>query len=361
MSFWEPFRRAVEALLPRGTADPQHWVELSGRLFAFLLFAGFLYLVRALLRRLSDLAFNRFGPKVRRLVAWFWNLLYWTLLIAAASAIFEVGRPSWVLLAGLKLTVAYLSWIAVELGIEHYLERRGVDPNLVVLVRYLALLLLVSWTAYMIAGREIAPLIGALGIVGLAVSLAAQDTFSNFIAGVVLLLDRPFHIGDWVRIGDKLGQIERITLRTTRIRTLDNEQIAIPNAQVAKDEIQNLSAGGPLRIHVPVGVAYRHTADEVRPVLLGVAEGHPALLKDPAPEVWLVGLGDSSVDFEIVAWIPEHEIRRLPKIAAELTEAAKKALDAAGIEIPFPQRTLWFAEPLRVVQESASQSDETTE
>ncbi len=361
MAFWAPFRRAIEALLPRGSADPRAWVAFAGKLLAFLLFAGFLYLVRALLRRLSDLAFNRFGPRVRRLVAWFWNLLYWTFLIAGAAAVFEVGRPDWVLLAGLKLTVAYLSWIAVELGIERYLERRGVDPNLVVLVRYLALLLLVAWTAYMIAGKEIAPLIGALGIAGLAVSLAAQDTFSNFIAGVVLLLDRPFHLGDWVRIGDKLGQIERITLRTTRIRTLDNEQIAIPNAQVAREEIQNLSAGGPLRIHVPVGVAYRHAADEVRPVLLAVARAHPALLSHPPPEVWMVGLGDSSVNYEIVAWIPEHEIRRLPKIAAELTEAAKKALDAAGIEIPFPQRTLWFAEPLRVVQESASQSDETTE
>jgi len=350
---------ALSALFP---ALPELRVEeLLGRGIALLLYALLLYLLRVVLRKLSDLAFNRFGPRVRRSVAWLWNLLFWTALLAGAAAIFRVGKPEAILLVGLKLAVAYLVWLFVEAAIEVYLVRRGVDANLVVLARYLALVLVLVWTAYMVAGREIAPLIGALGVAGLAVSLAAQDTFSNFIAGVVLLADRPFRIGDWIRVGDKLGRVEGITLRTTRIRTPDNELIALPNAKVAGDEIQNLSAGGPLRIHVPVGVAYRYDPDEVRPVLEAVLAGHPGLLKNPPPEVWVRELADSSVNYELVAWIPEDAIAHLPRITAELTEAAKKALDAAGIEIPFPQRTLWFAEPLKIVQESASQSESTKE
>jgi len=351
---------ALRALLPRGLFDLELEAVL-GRGLALLLFALLIYLVRIGLRRASDLVFNRFGPRVRRSVAWLWNLLFWTALLAGASAIFGVGQPQAVLRVGLKLAVAYLVWLLVEAAVEVYLERRGVDPNLVVLARYLALVLILVWTAYLVAGREIAPLIGALGVAGLAVSLAAQDTFSNFIAGVVLLADRPFRLGDWIRVGDKLGRVEGITLRTTRIRTPDNELIAVPNAKVAGGEIQNLSAGGPLRIHVPVGVAYRYDPDEVRPVLLRALRAHPGLLAEPPPEVWVRELADSSVNYELVAWIPEDAIARLPKLTAELTEAAKQALDAAGIEIPFPQRTLWFAEPLRVVQESASQSESTKE
>jgi len=359
MSVLDYLGDALRALFPR---LPELRVEeLLGRGIALLLYALLLYLLRLLLKKLSDLAFNRFGPRVRRSVAWLWNLLFWTALLAGAAAIFRVGKPEAILLVGLKLAVAYLVWLFVEAAIEVYLVRRGVDANLVVLARYLALVLVLVWTAYMVAGREIAPLLGALGVAGLAVSLAAQDTFSNFIAGVVLLADRPFRIGDWIRVGDKLGRVEGITLRTTRIRTPDNELIALPNAKVAGDEIQNLSAGGPLRIHVPVGVAYRYDPDEVRPVLEAVLKGHPELLKSPPPEVWVRELADSSVNYELVAWIPEDAIANLPWITAELTEAAKKALDAAGIEIPFPQRTLWFAEPLKVVQESASQSESTKE
>jgi len=145
-----------------------------------------------------------------------------------------------------------------------------------------------------------------------------------------------------------------LTLRTTRLRTPDNEYVAIPNSVVAGGEIKNLSAGGPLRLRVPVGVAYRHDTREVRKVLERVVAEHPSLLADPAPEVLVTGLGESSVDFTLVVWIPEREIPNYPVITAQLLEAAKIALDEAGIEIPFPQRTVWFPEPLRVIQETPS-------
>ncbi len=353
--------QALRGLWPRFGGGLPGGEELFGKLAALAVLALFLYLLRVGLRALSDRFVGRFGARVRSVVAWLWNLLFLTALAAVFSALFGVGQPAGVWAVGLKLLLAYLVWLGIEAWLEFYLVRRGVDPNLVLLARYTAMVVVVAWTAYMVAGREIAPLIGALGVAGLAVSLAAQDTFSNFIAGVVILLDRPFRIGDWVRLGGKLGRIEGITLRTTRIRTPDNELIALPNSKVAASEVQNLSAGGPLRIHVPVGIAYGADLARARRVLLGVLKEHPAIRHRPAPEVWVRELGDSSVNLELVGWIPEERIAHLPRLAAELTEAAKLALDRAGIAIPFPQRTLWFAEPLRIVQERASQSGSTSE
>ncbi len=361
MAIGRYLEQALKGLLPQVQGGLPGGGELLGKLAAFAILFLFLYLIRAGLWAVSDLFFDRFGPRVRAVVAWFWNLLFLTALAAVFAALFGIGQPGWVWAVGLKLMLAYLVWLGVETWLEFYLVRRGVDPNLVLLARYTALVVLVAWTAYMVAGREIAPLIGALGVAGLAVSLAAQDTFSNFIAGVVILLDRPFRIGDWVRLGGKLGRIEGITLRTTRLRTPDNELIALPNSKVASSEVQNLSAGGPLRVHVPVGIAYGADLDRAREALLGVLKAHPAIRDLPAPEVWVRELGDSSVNLELVGWIPEAEIARLPRLAAELTEAAKRALDRAGVPIPFPQRTLWFAEPLRVVHESASQKGRTSE
>jgi small conductance mechanosensitive channel len=248
--------------------------------------------------------------------------------------------------------LAYLVWVAVEAFIELRLARRGVDRNLVILSRYAAITLIIVWAAYMVAGAEIAPVVGALGILGLAVSLAAQDTFSNFIAGIILLMDRPFRIGDWVKVGEEFGQVEGLTLRTTRLRTPDNESVAIPNAVVAGGEIKNLSAGGPLRLRIPVGVAYRHDTAEAKEALWPVVRRHPRVLAEPEPALLVTALGDSSVEITLVVWIAQEDIPDYPVITAEILEAAKAALDAAGIEIPFPQQTVWFPQPLRVVQES---------
>ncbi len=345
---------ALERLSGAGTAAVG-WGERGYQVAAWIGLVLLAWLLAWIAKGLTALVVHRFDERIRRRLAGVWDLLFWGAALAFAVAVFGLGDPQAVARAFIKLAVVYLVWVVVEALIESRLVRRGFDPNLVLLLRYATLTLLVAWAAYMVAGAQIAPVIGALGVLGLAVGLAAQDTFSNFIAGIILLMDRPFRIGDWVHIGGEYGQVEGLTLRTTRLRTPDNESVAIPNAVVAGAEIKNLSAGGPLRLRIPVGVAYRHDTREVRRVLEGVVNAHHALLKDPAPAVLVTGLGDSSVDFTLVVWIPESEIPSYPVVAAEITEAAKIALDEAGIEIPFPQRTVWFPEPLRVVQESSSE------
>ena len=327
------------------------WVERGYQTAAWVGLVLLAWSLAWLGKALTARAVQRSAPQLQRRIRGVWDLAFWGATLVFAVAVFGFGDPRVVVQAVTKLILVYLAWVLLDGLIETRLVRRGYDPNLVLLLRYTTMTLLVVWAAYLVAGAQIAPVIGALGVLGLAVGLAAQDTFSNFIAGIILLMDRPFKIGDWVHIGGEYGKVEGLTLRTTRLRTLDNESIAIPNAVVAAGEIKNLSAGGPLRLRIPVGVAYRHDTREVRRVLEGVVAAHLKLLKDPAPAVLVTGLGDSSVDFTLVVWIAEHEIPHYPVVVAELTEAAKIALDEAGIEIPFPQRTVWFPEPLRVVQE----------
>lgn len=347
--------RDVLGRLSGAGAEVSGWGERGYQLAAWLALSVVAWALAMIGKAFTRRAARRLSTKLRMRLAGVWDLAFWGAVAAFASASFDVGDPQWVVRTLAKLVFVYLVWVALEGLIEHRLVRRGYDPNLVLLLRYTLVSLLVVWAAYLVAGAQLAPVIGALGVLGLAVGLAAQDTFSNFISGVFLLMDRPFKIGDWVWLGDEYGQVEGLTLRTTRLRTLDNESVAIPNSVVAGGEIKNLSAGGPLRLRIPVGVAYRHDTREVRRVLEDVVRAHPKLLRKPPPLLLVTGLGDSSVDFSMVVWIPESEIPNYPVIVAELTEAAKIALDEAGFEIPFPQRTVWFAEPLRILQEPASE------
>ena len=350
---WSHMIEALERLSGAGP-EASGWGERGYQLAAWLGLVLVAWLFAWLGKGLTGLLARRLEGRTRRRLQGVWDLLFWGAALSFAVSVFGLGDPQAVARAFVKLAFVYLVWVGLEALIELRLARRGFDPNLLLLLRYALMTVLVVWAAYMVAGAQIAPVIGALGVLGLAVGLAAQDTFSNFISGIILLMDRPFRIGDWVQIGDEYGQVEGLTLRTTRLRTPDNESVAIPNAVVAGGEIKNLSAGGPLRLRIPVGVAYRHDTREVRALLERVVGGHPKLLADPAPAVLVTGLGDNSVDFTLVVWIPEDEIPNYPVVAAELTEAAKIAFDEAGIEIPFPQRTVWFPEPLRVVQDAPS-------
>ncbi|WP_457630166.1 mechanosensitive ion channel family protein [Oceanithermus sp.] len=349
---WSYVSRALESLTGAGGASGTGLAERGAQLLALVLLAAAAWVVAWVCKRLTGLLAAKLEPAARRRLLGVWDVAFWGATLTFASSVFSLGDPRRVVAATLRLMLAYLVWVAVEAFIELRLARRGVDRNLVILSRYAAITLIIVWAAYMVAGAEIAPVVGALGILGLAVSLAAQDTFSNFIAGIILLMDRPFRIGDWVKVGEEFGQVEGLTLRTTRLRTPDNESVAIPNAVVAGGEIKNLSAGGPLRLRIPVGVAYRHDTAEAKEALWPVVRRHPRVLAEPEPALLVTALGDSSVEITLVVWIAQEDIPDYPVITAEILEAAKAALDAAGIEIPFPQQTVWFPQPLRVVQES---------
>ncbi|HEV8628800.1 MAG TPA: mechanosensitive ion channel [Thermoanaerobaculia bacterium] len=188
------------------------------------------------------------------------------------------------------------------------------------------------------AGFQVGSLLAGVGVAGLAMGLAAQDTLGNLIAGFSLLWDRPFRIGDRVTIAATYGQVTQIGLRSTRLRTLDQLDVILPNREVVNKVIVNHTLTPNLRLGVPFSVAYREDVARVRATLLAAVAGNPRLREDPPAEVVVTALGDSAVALELRVWLVDPMTER-PTLFA-LLELIKSALESAGIEIPFPQRDL---------------------
>jgi MscS family membrane protein len=183
--------------------------------------------------------------------------------------------------------------------------------------------------------------VASAGIVGLALSFAAKDTLSNLFAGVSIIVDAPYKVGDYIVLdtGER-GVVTHIGLRSTRLMTRDDVEITIPNGIIGNSKITN-EAGGPSekhRIRISVGVAYGSDIDHVIATLEAVAQDHDDVCHTPEPRVRFRTFGDSSLDFELLCWI-DHPVDR-GRMVHELNCSVYKAFAAAGIQIPFPQRDL---------------------
>ncbi|MFU8820630.1 MAG: mechanosensitive ion channel family protein [Gammaproteobacteria bacterium] len=243
--------------------------------------------------------------------------------VAAAIVIFFAGR-----------------WLVRRLTnfLERGLKRAGTDPTLVGFFRnitYFGLLVMVIIAAVGQLGVQTTSFIAVLGAAGLAIGLALQGSLANFAAGVLMIIFRPFKAGDFVEAAGTAGVVEEIQLFTTKMRTPDNKTIIIPNAQVTAGTITNYSARDTRRLDLVFGVSYTDDLDNVKRVIGEVLADEPRLLKDPAPLVGLLELGDSSVNFAVRPWVNSSEY--WPVFFA-LQEAMKKRFDKEGISIPFPQR-----------------------
>jgi len=178
-----------------------------------------------------------------------------------------------------------------------------------------------------------------VGVLGVGISFGLQNLVGNFVAGVVLLLESPVRVGDFITAGSIEGTVTELGFRSTRILTNDNITLIVPNSNLINDTVINWSHGDPkVRIRVPVGVAYGTDPQRVAQSLLSTCEGVSAALVDPPPEVWLQEFGESSLDFELRVWT--RQTRRHEQLRSELNYAISAALARDGIEIPFPQRDL---------------------
>jgi small conductance mechanosensitive channel len=193
-------------------------------------------------------------------------------------------------------------------------------------------------------GINVTAALAGLGVAGIAVGFAAQETVANMIAGFLVFWDRPFKIGDYITTQDKYGRVQEITMRTTRIRTMENTFVVIPNKQVIGDLLVNHSMYGELRVNVAIGIAYKERIAEARAVLLPAIAQVPGVLATPQPDVVALELGNSSVNLQARVWIADAAQER--PVSFEVLEACKVALDEAGIEIPFPHLQL-FIEDVR--------------
>jgi len=184
-------------------------------------------------------------------------------------------------------------------------------------------------------GVQTASIVALLGAAGLAVGLALQGAMSNLAAGVMLLIFRPYKVGDFIDAASRFGKVLEVDMFTTILQTFDNQQIIIPNSQIWGEQIINHSHFEIRGVDMHFGVAYGENTDKVREVIESVINSHPHILKDPAPFIEVETLNDSSVDFLVRPFCKgEHYF----DILYSVPEQIKKALDAANIEIPFPHR-----------------------
>ncbi|RDI70808.1 mechanosensitive ion channel family protein [Halopelagius longus] len=174
----------------------------------------------------------------------------------------------------------------------------------------------------------------------LAIGLAMQDVLQNFVAGVFIFTDKPFRIGDWIEWEDNSGIVEDISFRVTRVRTFDNELLTVPNSQLTDDVIKNPVAKDKLRLQVPFGIGYDDDIDAATEIIVEEAEADSDILDDPAPSVRLTELGDSSVTLTSRVWISNPSRSDFVKTRAKYVQRVKERFDEAGIDIPYPNRTL---------------------
>lgn len=184
-------------------------------------------------------------------------------------------------------------------------------------------------------GVQTTSIIAVLGAASLAVGLALQGTLSNVAAGVLLLVLRPYKVGDVIDIGGVAGSVQRLDLFTTQMSNANNHKIVVPNAKVLGDVILNLSGQKTRRVEINFTVGYGEDLNAARAVLVGVAEAHEKVLDDPAPWTGVTGLLDSAVQITLQAWVKSDDWWQAQ---ADLMQGGKEAIDAAGIEIPFPHQ-----------------------
>ncbi len=186
---------------------------------------------------------------------------------------------------------------------------------------------------------DLAPLLASTAVTSLVLGLALQPILGNFFAGLVISLERPFRLNDWIRVGDVEGRVVAITWRTTHLRTRDNDNLVIPNSKISEERVLNYFYPHPMHLErIVVGVHYRTPPYRVRRALLECVAGVPGALEKPTPEVYLLRFDESAVSYELRVWI--EDIAQAPRIASDLRNRIWEEFKREGIVIPFPIRTL---------------------
>ena len=269
-----------------------------------------------------------------------------------ALAVFGGGGPAlpdhallseWLWRFGVALAVAAIGfWLSKLLSraVDRVLLRFGVEQTLRDFLRGLVHaigVVVVAVAALDALGVPTTSLLAVLGAAGLAIGLALKDSLSNIASGVMLIVLRPFRAGDAVLVAGTEGIVEQVRIFQTVLRTPQNHDVILPNSQITSAPIINYTARSQRRIDLTVGVGYGDDIGTARSVLLGLATGHAQVLDEPAADVLVSNLGESSVDLTLRAWVgtPDYITAR-----SDLIEAIHRDFTRAGVSIPYPQRDL---------------------
>lgn len=240
----------------------------------------------------------------------------------------------------LVILAGVVFYSATARGFEAILQRTPMQKSLIrITVRslYRGVIIIITFIFVLSQlGINVTAALAGVGVVGLAVGFAAQATIANVLSGFGIFIDHLFKAGDWVTIDGNYGEVASITLRTTKIRTLDNTFVSIPNSVVTSQSVTNYTEQGMVRVKATVSIAYGESIHKAREVLIAAAKQIEGIRADPSPEVVVDELADSGVNLRVRIWIDNPRFEERYRFI--LTETAKRSLDEAGISIPFPQR-----------------------
>jgi small-conductance mechanosensitive channel len=212
--------------------------------------------------------------------------------------------------------------------------------------------------SFQLIGLDVSSLALILGALGIGIGFGLQNITSNFIAGLLILFERPITVGDRVRVGDIEGDVTAINMRATTVLSVTNLSVIVPNSEFISSTVVNYSHGDPrLIVNVDVGVSYLSDLDVVVRSLLEVAAEHPRVLPDPQPEVRFLEFGDSAWQMQLRVWIPIA--REHPAIRSDLNKAIVTKFREHGVEIPYPQRDLNWRSPMPIPVRAGAASEES--
>lgn len=262
--------------------------------------------------------------QVQNLLEKVWELLaVYGLKIVAAIVIFIIGR-----------------WIAkvLEKFVQRVMKKREIDPTISSFVSnltYILLLTFVVLASLSQLGIQTTSFIAVIGAAGLAIGLALQGSLANFAAGFLMIIFHPIKVGDFIEAAGVAGTVDKIQIFTTQLITPDNRTIIIPNSKLTEDNITNWTTQGTRRVDMVIGIGYGDDIDKARRIISDVLAEDKRILEDPAPQIAVAELGDSSVNFTVRPW---GQAADYWSINFDATENIKKRFDQEGVSIPFPQR-----------------------
>lgn len=317
--------------------------EVSVKILILLVILGFMYWLTLYIIKHSR--FGKIESKFRNSFMLTARILWlFTSLLAIMSQLdFEPETVKATAKAGIWSVLFYLIWYNLGYLMEKMLQNYGLNASIEQLLHnLLSMLIIILWIASVMAqfGFDIVSVVAGLGIAGIAVGFAAQSTLANFIAGITILIEQSFQVGDWVNINGQEGKVVQIALRTTQILTRDNITVIFPNSTVASAEVVNLTSKSLIRFDIEVRIALEAEIEQARDAILRVLEYTKEIVHRPAPTATVDKIGDFGVHFIVRFWVNPPHVARMPVIKEIMREQIKQALDNEGILTPYPHMQL---------------------